>query len=56
MGVLYAFIADVFIFDESISTFELLGALLILSVTVWVSVVKIRENSKAREQEKQKEV
>ena len=43
MGVIYAFIADVFIFDVTISVVEVSGALLILTVTVWVSVAKIRD-------------
>jgi len=43
MSVLYAFLGDYFIFHENISKAELCGAALILCVTVWVSVVKIRE-------------
>lgn len=43
MGVIYAFLADVFIFDVTISVVEVSGALLILTVTVWVSVAKIRD-------------
>ena len=43
MGVIYAFLADVFIFDVTISVMEVSGALLILTVTVWVSVAKIRD-------------
>ena len=48
MGLLYAFLADVFIFDEQISAMEICGALLILAVTCWVSVVKIRDANKKK--------
>ena len=40
MFVVYSFFADMFIFDETFSTREILGCLLILSVTVAVVLYK----------------
>jgi drug/metabolite transporter (DMT)-like permease len=51
MGLLYAFIADVFLFNEVISFTEVCGALVILTVTCWVSVVKIRDSQKKKAKE-----
>ena len=48
MGVIYAFMADVFIFDVTISPVEIVGALLILAITVGVSVTKIRDAQKKK--------
>ena len=56
VSVLYAFLADQFLFNETISYVELLGAILILSVTVWVSVVKIRQQNKQKQLEAEKSV
>ena len=39
--VIYGFLADVFIFQESIQPLELAGAILILAATVTVSVIKL---------------
>ena len=41
--VLYGYLADIFIFDIEISGFDLVGACLILIVTVSVTVWKLRQ-------------
>lgn len=43
MIVFYAFLADIFIFAETLTALQTAGALLILCVTVIVSIFKIRE-------------
>ena len=45
MAVLYAFIVDYLVFHESISLVEICGAILILTVTILVSVKKIRDQN-----------
>lgn len=49
VAVLYAFLADYLILGETISVTEMVGAALILSVTVWVSVLKIRAQNAEKE-------
>ena len=44
MGVLYAFMADIFIFNDSIGTIELIAAFMILVVTVSITIYKLRES------------
>jgi hypothetical protein len=41
--ILYGFLADEFIFGTSITGFDLLGAILIFTVTVSVTAYKLRE-------------
>jgi len=48
IGVLYAFLADTFIFHDSISTVEMASAFVILLVTMSVTVFKLRENQLAK--------
>jgi drug/metabolite transporter (DMT)-like permease len=42
-GILYGFLLDFALFGETISYKECLGAGLILFVTMWVSVYKLRQ-------------
>ena len=51
MSVLYAFLFDFFVFHEQISTVEICGALLILTVTIVVSVKKINEANRLKAKE-----
>lgn len=46
--MLYAFLADKFIFHDKISKVELVSAFVILTVTVSVTVIKLRENYLAK--------
>ena len=48
VNILYAFVADVVIFNESFGWIELLAACVILVVTVGTSIYKIREGNKAK--------
>lgn len=41
MSLLYAFLADIFIFHETISPLEIVGAIVIFTVTCIVSIYKI---------------
>jgi len=41
--ILYGFLADEFIFGTSITGFDLIGAVLIFTVTVSVTIYKLRE-------------
>ena len=45
VSVLYAFLSDCLIFHESFTWIQLLASAIILSVTVFTSVVKLREDS-----------
>ena len=47
--VIYAFLFDILIFDESFTWVELLAATSILVMTVLTSVVKLRESNKAKQ-------
>ena len=40
--VLYAFIADEFIFDTQLTVYSLVGALLIAVVTISVTLIKLK--------------
>ena len=48
ISIVYAFIADMLIFNESFSTIELVAALTILTVTVATAAYKIREGKRAK--------
>mmetsp|Transcript_2371 Transcript_2371/g.3266 ORF Transcript_2371/g.3266 Transcript_2371/m.3266 type:complete len:262 (+) Transcript_2371:399-1184(+) len=48
VNVIYAFLADCLIFQESFTWVELVAASLILLVTVFTSMVKLRESHRAR--------
>ena len=44
INVIYAFLADCFIFKEHFTWIELLAALVILIITVITSIIKLRES------------
>lgn len=48
VNILYAFVADRVIFNETFSWVELVAALVILAVTVGTSIYKIRESRQAK--------
>ena len=56
LGVLYAFMADIFVFHETIAPMAYVGAVCIFMVTVWVSVLKIRQTQKEAALKKEAEV
>ena len=49
--LIYAFGADVLIFDEDFSWVELVAASIVLIVTVFTSIVKLRESQKTKEED-----
>lgn len=48
IGVMYAFLADTFVFHDKITTVEFISAIVILIVTVSVTVTKLRESYLAK--------
>ena len=51
LTVLYAFVADSLIFQESFTWVEMVAAILILVVTIFTSLVKLRESNRAKQLE-----
>ena len=49
--VIYAFLADCFVFKEQFTWVELVGAACILIVTVYTSIVKLREKDQQPEED-----
>ena len=46
MNVIYAFTADCLVFNESFGWVELVAAFIVLLVTIFTSIVKLRESRK----------
>ena len=51
MLVIYAFFADIFVFDEHFTWIELVAAACILIVTIATSIVKLHQSNQTKENE-----
>ena len=46
MNIVYGYLADIFFFDESLNTIELLAAVTIILVALSIAVYKLRKKQK----------
>ena len=51
MLVIYAFFADIFVFDEHFTWIELVAAACILIVTIATTIVKVLQKNRAKKHE-----
>ena len=49
-AIVYGFMADILVFNETIRTLDVLGALVIVSITVGVSLYKVRSKANHNDQ------
>ena len=52
MTIVYAFLCDQFIFDESLNTIELVAALVILGVALFIAIYKLRQKQQQAREDK----
>ena len=49
-AIVYGFMADILVFNETIRVLDILGALVIVSITVGVSLYKVRSKANHNDQ------